>query len=146
MKKIRYRLMSTADGEKEFYSIMGKFFASAEVRRDFDGYPLNNDDSRLWIVAFDGEKVVGFGSFGVNKKDVGQFYDAWVHPDYRKQGIHKKMINYRMHWFIDHNISTVRVVAYPSTVEMFKKLGFSIEQQRGKYAYMIGIPTLMEDN
>ena len=87
-KKITYRLMSSADDEKEFYAVMGKFFASAKVRRDFHGYPLNNDDARQWIVAFDGENVIGFGSFGVDKNEIGHLYDAWVHPDFRKRGIH----------------------------------------------------------
>ena len=124
---------------------MGKFFASAKVRRDLDGYPLNNDDSRMWIVAFDGENVIGFGSFGVDKNEIGNLYDAWVHPDFRRHGIHTHMLNLRMEWFIEHNIETIRVVAYPSTQKLFTKLGFLVERMRGRYAYMCGAPVLCEE-
>ena len=144
-KKITYRLMSSADDEKEFYAVMGKFFASAKVRRDFHGYPLNNDDARQWIVAFDGENVIGFGSFGVDKNEIGHLYDAWVHPDFRKRGIHTHMLNLRMQWFLNHNIESVKVIAYPSTEKLFKKLGFCIERMRGQYAYMCGAPILCEE-
>lgn len=137
-KKIRYHLMSTQDGEREFYGVMGKFFASADIRRDLDGYPLNNDDSRMWIVAFDGEKPVGFGSFGVLKNNEGQLYDAWVAPEYRRQGIHKSLLAMRLDWFAEHGVVTVHVIAYPSTRERFLQMGFKIDRMRGKYAYMSG--------
>lgn len=144
-KKILYRLMSSADGEREFYGVMGKFFASAAVMRDLHGYPLNNDDSRMWIVAFSGERVVGFASFGVGKRDEGHLFDAWVDLGYRKRGIYARMLDLCMQWFIDHNISLVHVIAYPGMQERFNKLGFTLDNMRGKYAYMSGAPALMGD-
>jgi ribosomal protein S18 acetylase RimI-like enzyme len=144
MRKTKYRQMSAAESEKEFYGLMGKFFASAAVRKDFDGYPINNEPSRQWIIALIGDKVVGFGSFDLIKDDIGQLFDAWVDPDYRRNHIYRTILDYRMQWFIDHEIKVVRVVAYPTTRGVFESLGFAITRVRGKYAYMEGTPVRIE--
>lgn len=141
-KKILYRLMSAeSDGEKEFFGIMGKFFASMKIRRDF-GYPLF-DDNRMWVVAMIGDKVIGFGSFSVDKKGTGRLFDAWVEEEFRGQGIYKIITDYRMKWFIDHNISEVLVVAKPEMVSLYERLGFKIEKMNGQYAYMKGQPKVI---
>lgn len=142
-KKITYRLMCAEDGEKEFYSVMGKFFASMDIRREV-GYAISNDDNRLWVVAFEGEHVIGFASFGIDKKGCGHFYDAWIAEKHRHKGIYKIMTNYRMHWFVNHNISAIRIIVPPEGLEFYKKLGFTVETMRGKYSWMVGKPVFIE--
>ncbi|KFD41185.1 hypothetical protein DK28_0211545 [Peptococcaceae bacterium SCADC1_2_3] len=59
--------------------------------------PLNSSDPKL-IVAEDGARIIGARAFMLaefmledNKVKVAQLCDAMVHPDYRRQGIFKKM-------------------------------------------------------
>lgn len=136
-KKITYRLMSVeSDGEKEFFSVMGKFFASMQIRRDF-GYPIY-DDNRLWLVALVSDRVIGFGSFGIDKKGRGRLYDAWVDPEYRGQGIYKSIINYRLAWLHDHHADNVLAVVKPRMKTLYERHGFSEEKCAGQYSYMSG--------
>lgn len=138
-KKVVYRLMSAeSDGEREFFGIMGKFFASMQIRRDF-GYAVY-DDGRQWIVAFVGERVVGFGSFGIDKKNRGRLYDAWVDPEYRGRGIYKRITDYRLAWLRDHHADGVLAVVKPRMKDLYERHGFAEMKRLGKFSYMEGQP------
>lgn len=138
-KYITYRLMCAEEDEREFYEIMGKFFALNSYKRDF-GYIIRNKEGRMWVVALLTKRVIGFGSFAVDKNDVGHLYDAWVDKKYRKKDVYRTILNLRMNWFKDHNIKQVKAVIPPHLLSRFEELGFKTEKYNGKYANMIGEP------
>ncbi len=138
-KKISYRLMSVeSDGERDFFAVMGRFFASRRICRDF-GYAIY-DDGRQWIVAFAGERVVGFGSFGIDSKGRGRLYDAWVDPDFRGKGIYKRITDYRLAWLQDQHADKVLAVVKPRMKDLYERHGFAEVKRLGKYSYMEGKP------
>lgn len=60
MEELTIRQMSSAT-DKDFYSILGYFFASKKFRKELEGYPLSNEDDWIWFVAFNKDNnVIGF--------------------------------------------------------------------------------------
>ena len=60
MEELTIRQMSSAT-DKDFYSILGYFFASKNFRKELEGYPLSNEDDWIWFVAFNKDNnVIGF--------------------------------------------------------------------------------------
>lgn len=60
MEELTIRQMSSAT-DKDFYSILGYFFASKKFRKGLEGYPLSNEDDWIWFVAFNKDNnVIGF--------------------------------------------------------------------------------------
>lgn len=60
LEELTIRQMSSAT-DKDFYSILGYFFASKKFRKELEGYPLSNEDDWIWFVAFNKDNnVIGF--------------------------------------------------------------------------------------
>lgn len=60
MEELTIRQMSSAT-DKDFYSILGYFFASKKFRKELEGYSLSNEDDWIWFVAFNKDNnVIGF--------------------------------------------------------------------------------------
>ena len=138
-KTITYRLMCAEEDEREFYGLMGKFFALLKYRREI-GYRISNAAGRMWVVALLTDEVIGFGSFGVDRHGVGHLYDAWVTEKYRKKDVYRTILNLQMNWFKDHCVTEIWAIVPPYLLERFSGLGFEAETFRGKYAYMKGSP------
>ena len=138
-KTITYRLMCADEDEREFYGLMGKFFALLKYGREI-GYRISNAPGRMWVVALLTDEVIGFGSFSVDKHGIGHIHDAWVDAKFRKKDVYRTILNLRMTWFQDHNVGEVHAVIPPHLLKRFEEIGFETETYRGKYAYMKGEP------
>ena len=141
---IAYYLMNSADSPREFYADLGHIFASAEIRKELDGYAINNDDGRLWIVAMEDVAVIGFRSFGLKSGDENQavFYDAWVHPDRRNNGIYRKLIDYALSEIRKLGRSEVLAIANERSLPVLSKRGFTEYRKRGRFTYLrLELPT-----
>jgi GNAT superfamily N-acetyltransferase len=135
---IAYYLMSSADSPREFYADLGHIFASTEIRKELDGYAINNDDERLWIVTMEDVAVIGFLSFGLKSNNENQaiFYDAWVHPDRRNNGIYRKLINLSLSKIRKLERSEVLVIANERSLPVLSKCGFTEYRKRGRFTYL----------
>lgn len=138
-KTITYRLMSAEENEREFYGIMGKFFALNIYSREI-GYIIRDDKDRMWVVAMISNTVIGFGSFSVDKNNIGRIHDSWVDKKYRGKDVYRTILNLRMNWFKDHKVEQVKAVIPPHLISRFESIGFVTEKLNGKYAQMNGTP------
>ena len=141
---IAYYLMNSADSPREFYADLGHIFASAEIRKDLDGYPINNDDERLWIIAMEDVAVIGFRSFGLKSgnEDTAVFYDAWVHPDRRNNGIYRKLVDFALKEVRKLGRSEVLAIANERSLPALSKRGFVEYRKRGRFTYLrLELPT-----
>lgn len=84
--------MRSADGEAAFFSVMGRFFASAAVRRDCGGYPLNDGAGYRWFVARCTPKAEVLGFVGVERQaDIFRIRYGYVCPEIRGNGLFRAL-------------------------------------------------------
>lgn len=133
---LEYYLMSSADEPRNFYADLGHIFASSEIRKELDGYPINNESERLWIVAMEDTAVVGFRSFGFKSDEDAVFYDSWVHPDRRNNGIYKKMIDFAITEIKKAGRTAVNAIANEKSLPILSKKGFAKTRKRGRFSYL----------
>lgn len=131
-----------ADGAEEFYALLGWIFASKQIRAELDGYPIDNDDDRYWVVALSPNKdrVVGFRSFGCSpEKNKAMFYDAWVHPEYRKKGIYSRMNKIAISQMISScPCAVLTATANDRSLPGLLKLGLTVHRKVGRFHKLSG--------
>lgn len=125
-----YRMSSRGD-ERNFYADMGWVFASRDIRKELDDYPIDNDDDRRWLVAFKGDEVVAFRSYYF-KDDVGRFADAWVSPPLRRQHVYSTLIKLAIHDMASAGVKRITAVANERSRPGLEKAGFTMTKLRGK--------------
>lgn len=84
--------MRSADDEAAFFAVMGRFFASAAVRKDCGGYPLNDGPAYRWFVAHrePGPEILGF--MGIEEQtDIVRIRYGYVCPEYRGNGLFRAL-------------------------------------------------------
>jgi GNAT superfamily N-acetyltransferase len=90
---VEYREMQSLGDEAHFFALMGSFFASAQVRRECGGYPLNDGPLYHWFVALDPEarsQVLGFISVEF-RSDHARVRDGYVRPSARGRGLFRTL-------------------------------------------------------
>ncbi len=126
------------DKKRFFYSYMGEFFASEDIRKELGACMSNNDDY-IWWVAFDEEKnVAGFCAAEIKKNCVMLKHD-YVMNKYQNTGLIKKLINARHRYLLKQN-QKMTIVAPPALVPLFTKKHFIETGKRGKYTLMTFTP------
>ena len=77
-----------------------------------------------WIAMIDG-KEVGWCNMTFLPENTLKFEDAFVHPDYRGQGIYRKLWDTRWE-YVNENLKGMKVIAYckPITVNFYQEKGF----------------------
>ncbi len=124
LMKLKYSRISSGENE-DFYARMGPFFASRAVRKDFDGYPLSNEDDWTWVIAEYKKEIVGF--LGLEPVKNGEHIHAvYVAPDYRKNGIMRDMISK-----IEDG-KTVTVTTRQELRKAYEQAGFIVTGVKGK--------------
>jgi ribosomal protein S18 acetylase RimI-like enzyme len=130
-----YRMSAQGDS-KEFYAEMGHIFASREIRKELDGYPIDNTPERMWIVAYLGEKVVGFRSYGTDSKGEGVFFDAWVREDCRRNGLYRRMLQLAEQDLREIGARIIRAIGNDNSTPILQEQGFKILRKRGRFNVM----------
>mgnify|MGYP001202735756 CR=1 FL=1 len=129
--------MKAEDDLKAFYAEMGHIFASKDIRIELDGYPIENEPGRRWIVAYLGNEVVGFRSYGVNKTGEGVYYDAWVRKDCRKNGLYRQMLDLAEGDLEKtFGVTKIKAIGNPMSAPILEKNGFRTVRTRGKFHMM----------
>lgn len=87
-------------GLQESPTAFGSSYEEEVVRPvEFTANRLDVDpaDGRFTLGAFDGERLVGMGGFGrqshIKMQHMGFIWGVYVHPDHRKKGIGRQLIN-----------------------------------------------------
>ncbi|HGP0202316.1 TPA: N-acetyltransferase, partial [Pseudomonas aeruginosa] len=76
------------DDEAAFFASMGRFFASARVRRECGGYPLSDGPYHRWFVLrrLGDTRILGFVSLEQHP-DVVRLRDAYLRAEARGRGL-----------------------------------------------------------
>ena len=123
---ITYKIYS-AENNPDFYLKFGPFFASREIRKDLDGYPLSNEDDWQWITALDKNNIVGFMALEP-KGGACHIHVSYVFPDYRKQGILKKFVKR----CVDESKGTIIATIRNELEKTYTSAGFIVTGKKGK--------------
>ena len=77
-----------------------------------------------WIAMIDGQEV-GWCNMSFLPENTLKFEDAFVHPDYRGQGIYRKLWDTRWE-YVNENLKGMKIIAYckPITVNFYQEKGF----------------------
>jgi len=82
--------MRSFDDEPAFFAQMGRFFASATVRRDCGGYPLSDGLRHRWFIVRHQARVLGFISIEQQANAV-HIRDGYLRADARKLGLFRAL-------------------------------------------------------
>lgn len=85
-----------ADSDEGFYNLMGPFFASRSVAHEI-GACMCSDASMSWLLALDGNRVIGFGAAVIVGRR-GSLRMGYVIHSMRKNGIGAHMLNERIRY------------------------------------------------
>jgi GNAT superfamily N-acetyltransferase len=143
MLKIKNNVYQISSKEDDglFWSKMGRFFASKEIRKEFNGYPLNDSDDHIWFVTLDrNENVTAFLGVSFEKidKNEGWITEMYTLPDYRQKGLAAKLLSTAIESLQENdNIHYIKVVAHPESYShnLFKNNKFKVESTKGAYTY-----------
>ena len=105
-----------------FWPTMGPIFASRSIRKEFDGYPLSNDDGWRWILAQNDNKLIGFISIEPLKNG-DHINSMWVHHDFRKKGICSELLKRALE-IVDADGKYVTIRTRPFMIHVMEQLGF----------------------
>ena len=137
MKSIRCLIMLI----KEFFGDIDELSELlTEYKKSIDEEILTNEQLKklqiatsrgeiTFFVVYDCDILVGMCSISrtfstFNCKYSGVFEDFYIRPDFRGQGIAKRLVEFVFKYCNDHNIATLWVGCADCDVEMYKHLGF----------------------
>lgn len=115
--------------DNDFYIKIGPFLGSYEIYKELC-YPLIVYKESIWSVALVDNKVVGFGCL-FKKGDKIYFENGYVLPEYRNQGIYKKLIAERIE-YVKTNYRNIKIIMANCTLDSFhayKQNGFEIVKE-----------------
>lgn len=119
--------------DEGFYKYMGPFFGSRKVAKEL-GMPLWDDDDRTWIIAFDGDKVVGFCSFVKHKsQNKATLKSGYVVEEYRAHGIYDKLFKYRLDVLKEMKVKKLISTTTDKSWHTHERYGFKHTINRGRY-------------
>lgn len=127
--RLKKRGFETGYDKKEFYSIMGQYFAERDYRKEMP-YMVNTE-MKQWVLYYNEEELVSFYAYE-KKKHFHEITGFYVVKEYRNKGIGKKMVKDIMDRFTTARLTT-NAVFFIKTLE---KVGFSKIREKGSYAEM----------
>jgi hypothetical protein len=92
LENCEFAQLRSYDDEAVFFAQMGRFFASATVRRDCGGYPLNDGPRYRWFVVRNkgGKRVLGFISVEHQSQGI-RIRNGYLRAEARKQGLFREL-------------------------------------------------------
>jgi len=119
--------------DKNFYATLGPFLARRDVEKEL-GYPIYDDDSKVWLIAFDGKKVLGFCYLQEKSKSHYQIGSCYVIEGHRHMGLFRKLFIEAMDGVIG---SIVLVTKDEYLRELLVEEGFLASRTRGSFTEYI---------
>ena len=122
------RIYREQEQNKDFYALMGRFFASKEIAKEMD-QQIYNTAGTDWYIATHRGQVQGFAS--VTKRNKYGFLDnLWIVPEWRGHGIGTELVE----TVLDDNPDVIRCIACnPYAIRILEKYGFDEVGKNGKY-------------
>lgn len=107
--------------DRDFYEIMGPYLSRREIVKEL-GCPVWDDPGKLWFVATDESKVVGFAAL-VIRCGRAHFCSVWVRPEHRNQGIYKTLLRARIDYVDKMHLSAI-TIAMAKVCPILRQYGF----------------------
>jgi len=129
--------MRSADDEAAFFARMGRFFASAKVRRECGGYPLNDGPSYRWfVVRLKGQtRVLGFISIE-HQLDIVRIREGYLRPEARGRGLFRALRDHVLGYVDEFDLAcTTRVPE--ACVRFLAPHGFQVRATRGHWVTLV---------
>ncbi|MCZ8392160.1 N-acetyltransferase [Achromobacter xylosoxidans] len=133
-KHYAFEQLRSYDDEPAFFALMGRFFASANVRRDCGGYPLSDGPRYLWFIVRRraSNRVLGFISIELMSGEV-RIRDGYVRPEARQLGLFRAL-RQRVLEYIDA-LNQPCVLRVPrDCAALLQPYGFQVHLTRGNWA------------
>lgn len=125
MKIIRMRR-----SDRKFYTTLGPFLSRRAIVREL-GSPVWDDDGKVWFVAKDGRRILGFAAL----RKIGNhtaLASAYVLPEHRGKRVYDALIKARL----SQTSGTVRAVVTKAAAGSFRRHGFKPVAKRGRFTVM----------
>lgn len=120
----------------EFYSKMGKYFASLEIAKELERQLYNKPNS-VWYLSMFKSSIMGFAALFDN----GKYYfldNLYVLPEHRNNGTAREIVTQIVS---DNTDKPVKLIANnPYAIKIFDSLGFEEDGANGKYKKFIKHP------
>lgn len=107
--------------EERLYQLVGPLVMNAAVLRQNNNYPFKTSEHHIWIVAVEGDRVLGFLPVEVKKESavINNYYIADENPDYLAAML-KEVKNYFGKEY------RVQAVVQLRDIEVFRKHKFEV--------------------
>ena len=113
----------------EFYSKMGKYFASLEIAKELERQLYNKPNS-VWYLSTFKNSILGFAALFDN----GKYYfldNLYVLPEHRREGTALEIVSEIVS---NHTDKPIKLIANnPYAIKIFSSLGFEEDGRNGKY-------------
>lgn len=130
MNGVKYYLAS-ADGDINFYNLIGPALGNRQVRKELGGYPINLEEHWPCIFAEKDEELLGF----IVLQPFRDHYDiqsGFVYPEYRNRGIATKLLKYAIEFCEEENMGISATIP-ENARDLFAKFEFIEISRRGKW-------------
>jgi GNAT superfamily N-acetyltransferase len=125
-----FEIRTLTNADPDFYPLMGPFLSRRDIVNALSG-PVWDDDGKVWLVAVEGDRVVGFCAYRVAAK-VTLFCSAYVHPDRRGAGIYDALFRERLAQ-AGNLRPRMRATVSAYAAGTFRRYGFTAVGKRGRY-------------
>ncbi len=112
-----------------FYPALGPFLARRDVLAEVGGH-MWDDDGKQWWVVRDGTRVAGFAAATQDAAGAVTLKSTWVHPDYRRRGIHTGLVRARLEAFPGRSF---RAVCTSGGLPQLLAAGFTVVREKGQF-------------
>lgn len=123
-------------GDRDLWIALGPFATSRGALAELGGEPIYSTPETSWLVAYDGDAVVGFVSWRRTK--TGTYYDyAYVAPDRRHAGLFGRLAAQR-----DESAASplpLHALVRAPRVKHYRKRGWKVQSVRGAWSHMVKV-------
>jgi GNAT superfamily N-acetyltransferase len=131
--KINMNIDPIKGTDEKLYKLVAPFAMNKAVVAEFNGYPILTGENYLWFIAYDNTVLLGFAAIRKLKDSRVEFTNDYVLPEYRKQGIHKKLINERIAWCKGNDVHLFKSDCTLDCLPQYQKAGFTIVKSFNKW-------------
>lgn len=136
MRTFEMQVYAPGERPEAFWQLAGPVFSSRAAQRELGG-PFTDDARTTWVLALQGERLLGLASLHVAIAGERVTLDhAYVLPAERRQGVHAALLHRRLELAAQLGAQQVRVAANASSFPGLLKAGFVGSGQRGGYTLM----------
>ncbi len=122
-------------GDSALWIALGPFATSRAVIAELGGEPIYSGAETQWLVAYEGDVVVGFVAWRPTKS--GVYYDyAYVVEGRRGHGVFGRLATKRDELATAAKLPLHALVCKPR-VKHYRKRGWKVQSERGAWSHMV---------